>query len=105
MDLRRAQYNRWYRRQEHPQHLDPEDVRTESYRLRSVAWSAFYRFRLTTTDPELTQMGWTAIESAAHVANATDETDMRERGEQARELLEKFVTTAAKQLDGVNKSI
>jgi hypothetical protein len=105
MDLRRAQYDRWYRRQEHPQHMDPEDVRTESYRLRSVAWSAFYRFRLTTTDPELTQLGWTAVESAAHVANATDEADVRTRGEQARELLEKFVTAAAKQLDGVNNSI
>jgi hypothetical protein len=100
MDLRRAQYDRWYRRQEHPQQRDPDDARTESYRLRSIAWSAFYRFRLTTADNELTKLGWSAVEEAAHVANATDEADLRERGERARALLEDFVTVAARQFDG-----
>jgi hypothetical protein len=100
MDLRRAQYDRWYRRHEDPQQRDPDDVRTESYRLRSIAWSAFYRFRLTSPDNELTKLGWSAVEEAAHVANATDEADLRERGERARVLLEDFVTLASRQFDG-----
>lgn len=74
-------------------------MRTESYRLRSAAWSAFYRFRLTTADNELTKLGWSAVEEAAHVANATDEAELRERGERAREFLEDFVAVAARQLE------
>jgi len=100
MDLRRVQYDRWYRRQEHPDQMVPQDVRSESYRLRSVAWSAFYRFRLTTTDPALTKLGWSAVEEAAHVAHAADEADLRERGERARALLEEFVAAAARQFSG-----
>lgn len=99
MDLRRAQYDRWYRRHEHPQQADPEDARAESYRLRSVAWSAFYRFRLTTANAELTNLGWSAVEEAAHVAKGADENDLRERGERARALLEDFVTAAAQQFN------
>lgn len=99
MDLRRVQYDRWYRRHEHPQRRDPEDVRNESYRLRSAAWSAFYRFRLTTTDAELTELGWAAAEEAAHVADAADEKDVHDRGERARALLEEFVTAAARQFE------
>jgi hypothetical protein len=100
MDLRRAQYERWYRRQEHPLQRDPDDARTEYYRLRSIAWSAYYRFRLTTANNELTKLGWPAVEETAHVANATDEADLRERGERAPELLEEFVAVAARQFDG-----
>jgi hypothetical protein len=100
-DLRRVQYDRWHRRHEDPQQLDADDARTESYRLRSIAWSAFYRFRLTTADAALTELGWSAVEEAAHVAKATDEADLRERGERARALLEEFVTVAARQFEGV----
>jgi hypothetical protein len=100
MDLRRVQYDRWYRREEDPQQMVPEDIRNESYRLRSAAWSAFYRFRLTTTDAELTRLAWTAVDAAADVDHATDRDNLRERGDRARTLLEEFVAAAALQFDG-----
>lgn len=37
MDMRRVQYDKWHRRHESPTRTDPEDVRNESYRLRSAA--------------------------------------------------------------------
>jgi hypothetical protein len=97
MDLRRVQYDRWYRRHENSEKIDPDEVRTESYRLRSVAWSAYYRFSLTCTDAQLTGLAWSAVEQAAHVEKAADEERLRERGDQARAVLEKFVIAAARQ--------
>jgi hypothetical protein len=99
VDFRRVQYDRWYRLRENPQQMVPADVRTESYRLRSAAWSAFYRFRLTNTDAELAQLGSTVVEAAANITHATDEADMRERGEHARMLLEVFVIAAARRFE------
>lgn len=95
MELRRVQYDLWHRRHEHSQQVDSGDVRDDSYRLRSTAWSAYYRFRITTTDAQLTTLGWSAVDQTAQVARATDEADLRSRGERARELLEEFVVTAA----------
>lgn len=51
-------------------------------------------------DEHLTQLGWTAAELTAHVAKATDETDVRTRGEEARAALEEFVTAASRQFNG-----
>ena len=101
-DLRRVQYDRWHRlhgRLQHLQNEGGEDPRYESYRMRSVAWSAFYRFRLTNADHELSALGWSAADEAAHVARAEDEADLRERGERARDLLEEFVTKASRHFD------
>jgi hypothetical protein len=97
MELRRAQYDRWYRRREPPDQLDSGHARDESYRLRSAAWSAFYRFRLTTRDTDLTSLGWTAVEEAAHISTAAIEAELRANGERARDLLDQFVAAAAAQ--------
>ena len=53
MDLRGIQYDRGYSRIEDHQ-LDRSSIRAESSRLRSVAWTAFYRFKLTSPDQQLT---------------------------------------------------
>lgn len=97
MDLRRMQYDVWHRHHEHPQQADLREVRDEAYRLRSTAWSSYYRFRLTATDSHLSTLGWSAVEQTAQVAQAADEADLRLRGERARKLLEEFVATAARQ--------
>src|SRR5215475_12272790 len=89
----------WHRRDDHPEHHDDEAVSAESYRLRSDAWSAFYRFRLTTTDAKLIELGRSAIEGAARVSKAADEDDLNKRGDRARELLEDFVSAGARQFD------
>jgi hypothetical protein len=100
VEFRRVQYDRWYRLRENPQGIVPADVRTESYRLRSAAWSSFCRFRLTNTDGELARLGSEAVEAAANITHTTDETEMRECGEHARILLEEFVIAAARQFEG-----
>lgn len=104
MDLRRAQYDLWHRSHEFDTYefrqADPADARSETYRLRSGAWSAFYRFMLTTDDTGLVNMGWTAVEEAAHVAKATTEEELRERGEGARARIDGFVAAAARHLNG-----
>jgi hypothetical protein len=51
MDLRGIQYDRGRSRMTvEAQQLDRSSIRAESSRLRSVAWTAFYRFKLTSPD-------------------------------------------------------
>jgi hypothetical protein len=83
------------RRVDHPQHLDYEAVSAESYRLRSTAWSAFYRFGLITADLQLIKLGRSTMEAAADVSKAANEDDLNKRGDLARQRVEKFVAAAA----------
>lgn len=105
MDLRRTQYDRGYSRmtQNGPQ-LDRSDIIAESSRLRSVTWTAFYRFKLTSPDAELTEFARGAVEDAFDVADASDKADLKARSEQARARIDAFISTAAKQLDEISVS-
>jgi len=95
VESRRAQYDRWYRRQEDPEKMTPIEARNQSYCTRTATWGAFYRLRLITADTELTRLAWLAVDEAAHIHLAETETELHERGERVRDLLEQFVATAA----------
>ena len=64
--------------------LDQSGIRAESTRLRSVAWTAFYRFKLTSPDQQLTELAALAVEEALGVADASDKMDLKTRSERAR---------------------
>jgi hypothetical protein len=100
MDLRGVQYERASTR------LLPEDRRrdrsaviAESSRLRSVAWTAFYRFKLTSPDSELTRLAEQAVQDAADVSDASDRNDLKSRSELARKRIDEFTCAAAAYLD------
>jgi hypothetical protein len=100
MDLRGIQYDRGSSRMiEEDQQLDRSSIRAESSRLRSVAWTAFYRFRLTSPDQQLTKLATRAVEEALDVADADDKVDLKKRSERARARIDDFVRAAATQLE------
>jgi hypothetical protein len=80
MDLRGIQYDRGYSRMIMEDHqLDRSSIRAESSRLRSIAWTAFYRFKLTSPDQQLTNLATRAVEEAFDVADASDREDLKKR--------------------------
>lgn len=100
MDLRRTQYDRGYSRiTEKDQQLDRSSIITESSRLRSVARTAFYRFKLTSPDAELTNLATWAVEDAFDVADADDKADLKARSEHARARIDAFINAAAIHLE------
>ena len=100
MDLRGAQYDRAHSRMpEDGRESDRSRFIAESSRLRSVAWTAFYRFRLTSPDQRLTELAARAVQGALDVADASDPEDLKDRSERARSRIEKFTSTAARRLE------
>lgn len=100
MDIRGAQYDRGYSRLTGPtSENDRAGIRAESSRLRSIAWSAFYRFKLTSPDERLTTLARKAVEEALDVTDASDKVDLKKRSEQARVRIEEFITVAASYLE------
>lgn len=100
MDLRGIQYDRGYSRMIVEDHqLDRSSIRAESSRLRSVAWTAFYRFKLTSPDQQLTNLATRAVEEAFDVVDASDKVDLKKRSERARARIDEFISAAASQLE------
>jgi hypothetical protein len=104
MDLRRTQYDRGYSRMARDQQVDRSGIIAESSRLRSVAWTAFYRFKLTSPDAELTDLATRAVEEAFDVADASDKADLKKRSEQARAQIDAFITAAVTHLEDTSAS-
>jgi hypothetical protein len=67
--------------------------------LRSVAWTAFYRFKLTSPDQQLTNFAARAVEEAFDVVDASDKVDLKKRSERARARIDEFISAAATQLE------
>ena len=105
MDLRRTQYDLGYSRMtEDDRQLDRSSTQAESSRLRSVAWTAFYRFKLTSPDAGLTDLAIRAVEDALDVADGSDKADLKSRSAQARERINAFISAAAMHLEDANLS-
>ena len=95
MDLRGIQYDRGYSRMTVEDHqLDRSSIRAESSRLRSVSWTAFYRFKLTSQDQQLTNLAARAVEEAFDVVDASDKVDLKKRSELARARIDEFISAA-----------
>ena len=63
------------------------------------AWSASYRFRLTTPDAHLNTLAAQALEAAAQLSDAADEADLRQQAEHAGTRIDAFVTAATHYLE------
>ncbi|MBB6557203.1 hypothetical protein [Nonomuraea rubra] len=98
MDLRAAQYNRWYRLRDDP---DGEGgasfiaARDESYRLRAAAGHALFRVQLLAHDPRLVNLANEAVRLAAEMPKCRDKGDLEARGDEVKLALEAFVKAAA----------
>jgi hypothetical protein len=100
MDLRGIRYNSGYSRiTAEDDQLDQSSIRTESTRLRSVAWTAYYRFKLTSPDQLLADLATRAVEEALDVADGSDMADLRTRSERARARINEFINAAATYLE------
>jgi hypothetical protein len=96
MDLRGIRYDSGYSRlTAQDGQLDQSSIRAESTRLRSIAWTAFYRFKLTAPDQQLTDLATQAVEEALDVADASDKVDLKTRSERARARIDEFISAAA----------
>lgn len=96
MDFRGVQYSRRHSRLFDPAgKVDRSGIRSESSQLRSAAWSAFYRFKLTSPSEQLTALALQAITEAGEIADADDRADLSRRSEQARKYIDRFITAAA----------
>lgn len=94
MSFRRAQYDRWNRRQESPDGMDPVPIREESYRLRAQAWNAYFKVKLVAEDPVLVALADTAVRTTAEVSDAEDVSDLHHRGHASRSILNQFIDAA-----------
>jgi hypothetical protein len=100
MDLRGIRYDSGYSRMTaEDDKFDPSSIRAESTRLRSVAWTAFYRFKLTSPDQQLTDLATRAVEEALDVADGSDKVDLKTRSERARARIDDFISAAAAHLE------
>ena len=99
MDLRGIQYTRGFSRLDDA--ADRTGIRAEGSQLRSIAWSAFYRFRLSSPDDELTRLAMHAVDRTIDVADCSDKTDLRKRSEQARACIDEFINAAGVRLTHV----
>jgi hypothetical protein len=100
MDLRGIRYDSGYSRMTpEDDQLDQSSIRAESTRLRSVAWTTFYRFKLTSPDQELTNLATRAVEEALDVADASDKVDLKTRSERARARIDDFINAAGTHLE------
>jgi hypothetical protein len=96
MDLRHAQYDSGYSRMnEGDQQRDRSSTEAESSRLRSVAWAAFYRVKLTSLESKLIDLAELAVKDALDVADADDKVDLKARSELARARIDDFIKSAA----------
>ena len=100
MDLRGVQYDRGYSRMTaEDQQIDRSSIRGESSRLRSLVWTSFYRFKLTSPEERLTNLARRAVEEAFDVTDASDKADLKKRSEQARARIDEFISAAAIHLE------
>jgi hypothetical protein len=98
VSYRRGQYNRahcWFDEPESPAY---EEARAESYRLRSAAHQELFRVRLVADDPELTRLAVRAMELAEVIHDAAERSEIRQRGDRAKEALDTFIQAAGSKL-------
>jgi hypothetical protein len=77
---------------------DRSAIIAESSRLRSIAWSAFYRFKLTSPGDSLAQLVERAVQKTADVTDADDKDELKRRSAQARKYIDELANAAATHL-------
>jgi hypothetical protein len=96
MDLRGIQYDRGYSRMTaKDDRIDRSSLRAESTRLRTVEWTAFYRFKLTSPDEQLTNLARRAVEEALDVADASNKVELKAQSERARAYIDEYISVVA----------
>jgi hypothetical protein len=98
MSYRRAQFQRWDQAQIDRVGQSYEDARARSYDLRSDAWQCLYRVQLLANDPELAHQAEGIIDLAMTLHHAADKDDLRARGTQIRQAIERFMAAASAQI-------
>ena len=64
-----------------------------------MAWTAFYRLKLTSPDQRIINLATRAVEEAFDVTDASDKVDLKKRSERARARIDEFISAAATHLD------
>jgi hypothetical protein len=100
-ELRRAQHDRWHRRQEDPDGEAAREARMEAYRLRGLALHALYRVKLVSGSTELNDLAQSAYERATAIHEAADPQELSRRGVDSRGAVEAFVSRASTEVQAI----
>jgi hypothetical protein len=103
MDFRGAQHERVLGSLSGRARADRSVGIVESSCLRSIAWSSYYRFKLTSPGEGLCRLAEQVVEETADLSDAEDEADLKRRSEQARRRLQEFSSAAASDLAGTTQ--
>lgn len=94
-EYRRSQYDRWHRKNEDPDSTAASEARLESYRLKGVAQHELFRVRLIASSTTVVEAARNAFEAASRLHNASNKTELRGNGNEAKEILERFISLAS----------
>ncbi|MFD5635231.1 hypothetical protein ACFWJM_13980 [Streptomyces sp. NPDC127077] len=94
-EFRRSQYDRWHRKNEDPDSTDSSEARLESYRLKGVAQHELFRVRLIASSTAVAEGARNAFEAASQLHDASSKTELRGNGNEAKEILERFISLAS----------
>lgn len=94
-EFRRGQHDRWHRKEEDPNSTACFEARLEAYRLRGVALHSLFRVQLIASSQVLFDAAQHAYELTSRVHHASTKAELSELGEQARQALERFISTAS----------
>lgn len=94
-EYRRSQYDRWHRKDENPEGAAASEARLESYWLKGVAQHALFRVRLIASSSAVVEAARDAFEAASRLHKASDKTELSSNGNEAKEILERFISLAS----------
>jgi hypothetical protein len=105
MDARRGQINRWYQRRDagRSSSVEYDEAKAQSYLGRSAAWRERYRVQLVANDEALSALAEATVISLRAIPKGDTKTEMEERAQETRALIERFVTDAAAHLASTSK--
>ena len=98
-ELRRAQYDRWHRKNEDPAGQPAKAARVEAFRLRGVIQHAYFVVQLLTPSSKTAELARAAYEACASIHKADSKDDLSARGNAAEQALSEFIVGASAEID------
>lgn len=95
-------YDRWHRHDEDPSSAAYVEARTESYRLKAIARQAMFRVKLLSNDEALIAEASEIMKITEELHHAPDSGELEAHGKQAQQIVDKFISAAAMQVQGAS---
>jgi type II secretory pathway pseudopilin PulG len=99
VSLRRALIDRWYAAHEERRNADPDAIRYETYRLRTVALEAMFRVQLVTESQQLIGLAQAAIDSVDRLHLRVPAEEFKDARDVSRQAIFDFVEAARQHVE------